>query len=425
MKPTTRSMELRRERATLVKDARALLERSETEKRDLTAEEREQYDRIDGQIEALGTRIEREERQAALEAELGERLGDPAPTEQRAGDRPTGERRELEIGRFRVAVDERSRQRGTELRQFLRGERGAAGTWDLRALQANDPAMGGYTVQPEEFVARLIQSIDDAVFVRQFGTVIPVASADSLGAPSLDADPADADWTSEIATGSEDSTMAFGKRELAPHPLAKRIKVSERLLRVSALDIEALVRQRLGYKFAVSEEKGFLTGNGANKPLGLFTASTDGISAARDVVTGSATAVTADGLIDVVYAVKEGYRNRARWVASREFVKQVRKLKASGTGEYLWQPGLGGGQPNTILDRPYHVSEFAPNTFTTGQYVAIFGDLSYYWIADSLSMRVQRLVELYAETNQVGFIGRMEVDGAPVLEEAFARVKTS
>ena len=69
------------------------------------------------------------------------------------------------------------------------------------------------------------------------------------------------------------------------------------------------------------------------------------------------------------------------------------------------------------------MSEYAPNTFTTGLYVGLLGDFSHYWIADALEMTVQRLVELYAGTNQTGFIGRLETDGAPVLEEAFARVK--
>jgi hypothetical protein len=64
---------------------------------------------------------------------------------------------------------------------------------------------------------------------------IRVANSNGLGAPSLDNDPADADWTTELATGSEDSTMSFGKRELKPHPLAKRIKVSKQLLRTAAL----------------------------------------------------------------------------------------------------------------------------------------------------------------------------------------------
>jgi HK97 family phage major capsid protein len=63
-----------------------------------------------------------------------------------------------------------------------------------------------------------------------------------------------------------------------------------------------------------------------------------------------------------------------------------------------------------------------PNTQTAGLYVGMCGDFSFYWIADALDVTVQRLVELYAETNQVGFIGRKETDGMPVLPEAFSRL---
>jgi HK97 family phage major capsid protein len=68
------------------------------------------------------------------------------------------------------------------------------------------------------------------------------------------------------------------------------------------------------------------------------------------------------------------------------------------------------------------MSEYAPSTFTTGLYVGILGDFSKYWIVDALDMEMQRLVELYAATNQIGFIGRKETDGMPCLEEAFVRV---
>ena len=74
---------------------------------------------------------------------------------------------------------------------------------------------------------------------------------------------------------------------------------------------------------------------------------------------------------------------------------------------------------------PVFMSEYAPNTFTTGLYAGIIGDFSFYWIADALDMQLQRLVELYAAANQTGFLMRSETDGMPVLEEAFARLKTA
>jgi HK97 family phage major capsid protein len=218
--------------------------------------------------------------------------------------------------------------------------------------------------------------------------------------------------------------MAFGKRELTPHPLAKRIKVSETLLQRAALGAESIVRDRLAYKFGVTEESAFMTGSGANQPLGVFTANAQGISTGRDVSDGNTTtAIGADGLINAKYSLKSQYMMSPslRWVFNRAAVKNIRKLK-DGQGQYLWAPGLAGAK-DTILEVPFLMSEYAPSTFTTGLYVGIIGDFSWYWIAEALGMQVKRLNELYAETNQVGFIGRMEVDGMPVLEEAFARVK--
>jgi HK97 family phage major capsid protein len=121
-------------------------------------------------------------------------------------------------------------------------------------------------------------------------------------------------------------------------------------------------------------------------------------------------------------SLKAGYWTKGKWLFHRDAVKMLSKLK-DGEGQYLWRMSVRDGEPDTILSQPLMISEYAPNTFTTGLYVGMFGDFSNYWIADLLDMQIQRLVELYAETNQDGFIGRYEGDGMPVLEEAFARVK--
>jgi HK97 family phage major capsid protein len=261
------------------------------------------------------------------------------------------------------------------------------------------------------------------VFVRQYARVESMTQAASLGVPSLDADPADPIWTSELGIGDEDSTMDFGKRELSPHPLAKYIKVSRKLLRSSAFGIEALVRDRLAYKFAVVQENAFLNGSGAGQPLGVFTASNDGITTSQDVSTGNtATTMTFDGLKEAKYSLKANYWPKVRWIFHRDGVKMISKLK-DGEGQYIWAPSVIAGDPDRLLSFPVHMSEYAPNTFTTGLYVGILGDFSNYWIVDALDMEVQRLVELYAATNQIGFIGRVECDGMPVLAEAFRRVK--
>ncbi len=319
-------------------------------------------------------------------------------------------------------------QRKAYQRYLKVGERGLNSA-EIKSLRGDSDAEGGFLKAPQEVAQQYVKFIDDQVFVRQFATVYPLDKAESLGIPTIETDIADSDWTSEVATGSEDTALKPGKRELKPLPLAKRIKVTRTLMRQSVVNLEMLVQERLGYKFGVSQEKAFLTGTGANQPLGLFTVSTNGISSGRNVAAASATVLVGDDFINTKMNLKAGYWNRpaTRWILNRTIVSAARKLKDT-TNNYIWAPGLGpgggltGGLPETLVEVPFCVTEYAPNTQTTGLAVGIIGDLSYYWIAEALALEIQVVQELYAETNQIGFIGRMELDGMPVYEEAFSRL---
>jgi len=400
--------EMKQKRFKLVKDARALLDLAEKEKRELTAEETTKYEAMMAEVDTLGGKIEKEERVATLETEVSD--------VESAIDR--GQPDNADSKRYGEAF--RQLLAATDSSEYMQALQNRAS--EARALQMDADPAGGYTVVPQEFVADLIKAIDDQVFIRQMATVYQVPKAQTLGAPSLDADPADPTWTSELLIGDEDSTMAFGKRELSPKPLAQYIKVSKKLVRASALNIESIVRDRLAYKAGVVEEYAFLNGSGAGEPLGVFTVSPNGITADRDVSThNTVDTIKADNLIECKYTLKGGYWSRARWIFHRDAVKMIRKMK-DGEGQYLWRPGLQGDRGDTILDIPVIMSEYVPNTFGTGAYVGILGDFSRYWIADALSMEIQVLVELFAATNQNGYVLRKETDGMPVLEEAFVRV---
>lgn len=413
--------DLYEKRANIITQMNALNDAALAEGRELTAEEENNHTRMFEEQSKLKKQIDRLEEARELQRGEAERAARHRDDRNGGGANPSGgnggngEERTLE---------QRAEARHLEFRKWMNQPEPTNGSWEFRALQADSDAAGGYTVVGETFVGGLIKAVDDNVFVRRLATKHQVTSSESLGRPSLDADPADADWTAEIQTGSEDSTMAFGKRTLTPHPLAKRIKVSRKLLRLSALGAEALVTQRLAYKFGITEEKAFLTGSGANQPLGVFTATADGVPTSRDSLTGSATSITADGLFDAKYALKGNYWPRARWAFHRDGMKIIAKLKDS-QNRYLWEPSLQAGQPESLLNFPVEMSEYVPNTFTTGLYVGMLADWSFYEIADSLDFDLQRLVELYAETNQIGFIGRQEIDGMPVLAEAFVRLKTN
>ena len=433
---STRLLELRRRRANLTNQARELVDAVENDaNRSWNQEDQNTWDGYMADIDQLREQIEREERLQGLENLNG---GDPAgsfrPDPQDPGATRSLADVEFQSRSLRHVVESdplwyqdpafrhlAAISTPEVVRAFGNYIRTGAVAEELRALQVDSDEAGGYLQTPLQLVDRLIKAIDDQVYMRQWATIFRVTAAGSLGAPSLDADPEDSDWTTEIGAVDEDTQMDFGRRELTPHPANKLVKVSNKMLRNVPM-AENLVIDRLGYKHALTWEKAALTGSGAGQPLGVFTASGLGISTGRDVSTdNTSTAVTVDGLINAKYTLKGQYWPRARWLAHRDFYKMVAKLK-DGNGQYLWQPSVQAGQPDKLLNVPAFMSEYAPNTFTTGLYVGIIGDFSLYWIADSLNFQIQRLVELYAANRQTGFIGEFEGDGMPVLEEAFVRV---
>ena len=134
------------------------------------------------------------------------------------------------------------------------------------------------------------------------------------------------------------------------------------------------------------------------------------------------TAPTFDGLTNAKYALKPQYWPNAKWLFHRDVTKVIAKIKDLNNN-YIWRESVRAGEPDRLLNLPHFMSEYAPNTLTTGQYVGMLADFSFYHGADSLEMEFQRLVELYSKTSQIGFHAGLETDAMPVLEEAFVRVK--
>lgn len=413
--------ELLEKRAKLVEDQRTMLDKASDEERELTSEEEGIYEGMDAEFESITDEIkgieEAEQRKLDRIAKIEEkeeilRQTKSAPVKPDPDIDSSVKRAEDHIQETRRAF-----------RAFLTRGSETLSAEEKRALQADSDVAGGYLVAPETFVSDLIKDLENSVFVRARAKVISLPTAASFGVPELANRIGDPTWTAEIKIGSEDTTMDFAKRTMTPHPLARYIKVSKKLLRVSQINVEDEVRSGLAHEFATVEENAFLNGSGSNQPLGVMVANDAGITTSRDVSTGNTTTqIKADGLIECVYTLKAQYRKNARWAFHRDAIKMIRKLK-TGEGDYIWQSGIGLDKPATILGYPYDESEYMPNTFTTGLYVGILADWGYYWIADALDLQIQVLLELYAATNQNGYIARKETDGAPVHENGFVRVK--
>lgn len=410
------SVEIREERATLIKDAREKWSVAEAREGGPTAEDKQEFDRIMAKAADQAEDIRRLDSLESAERGLdepAERRGDPLKSENRGKGRTPAEYR---------ASKEYEAVYGEWLRTgHVRAEKIPA---EYRDTIIGTDAKGGYLSTPTKLADQIVKQCDDLVFVRELATVIRLTDAKSLGIPQLSTRMGDANWTTEVQSVTEDTTMALGRRDLTPIPLTKLSKVSIRML-YGMTGVEQFLVSELGYKNAVSEEKGYLTGTGSAQPLGVFTGSANGIPTSRDVATGNTTtAFVADNLFAVKYSLKAPYLAdpSCRWCFHRDGVKMAMTLKDS-QNRYLWEPSLQAGTPDRLLNVPVMTSEYAPNTFTTGLYVGILGAFKYYWIAEVDDLQIQRLVELYAATNEVGFISRRYLDGSPALGEAFARVK--
>lgn len=390
--------EMREKRAALIKQARDILDRAEAENRDLTAEEEQQYDRIMAEVDALGKRIERAERQAALEAELRQSQGTIAAHLEQPG---AG-------GEVRLGRD--SDEYRNAFWKAVRYTRNALDAMETRALQVGTDTEGGFLV-PTEFERDLVQALENQNVMRTLARVVSTSSDRSIPVVTSHGS---ATWLAEEGAFTE-SDEAFGQKTLYAHKVGTLIKVSEELLQDSAFDLAGYIIGELSRRIGAAEEAAFVNGNGIGKPLGVVQDAEVGVTAA------SATAVTSDELIDLFHSLGRPYRSRATWLMADSTAKAIRKLKDS-QGQYVWQPGLQAGQPDRLLARPVVISDDVP-AMTTGNKSILFGDFSYYWIADRQGTVLQRLNELYAVNGQVGFRAYRRVDGKLTLSSAVKALK--
>jgi len=363
-----------------------------------------------------------EETQRISESDLNPKGGEqkPAMVMVRAGLDPKGR----PVYKAIQAGKRGSKEYQAALENALMGNK--LSTDQMASLQSDDEESAGFLLTSEQLAADILKDVDDLLYIRQYARIHTVREAGSLGIRKRTARMNTFAFSSELIVSTEDSSLKYGKKVLTPHPLTGMIKLSRDLVRRSMGTATSEVQYEFSRDSGEEMEDKYLTGNGAQQPLGVFTASSDGISTSRDVVTGSGTSITADGLINAKYSLKRQYRTglrgALRWLFHRDGIKIVSKLKDS-QNNYLWLPGLREDEPDRLLGYPVDESERAPNTFTSGNYVGLLANWNYYEIADALDMEIQILNELYAGTNQIGYIGRMKTDGMPTIEEAFARLK--
>ena len=386
-------LELREKRAKAWEAAKAFLDSKRGGDGLLSAEDTAAYEKMEQEVVDLGKEIERLERQAAIDAELNKPVSEPITN--KPNNNPDGEEKK---GR---ATDRYKKTFWNAMRR--------KNFYDVEnALQVGTDSEGGYLV-PDEFEHTLVEALEEENFFRSIATVIQTSSGDRK-IPVV-ATKGTASWIDEEGAYPE-SDDSFGQVSIGAYKVATMLKVSDELLNDSVFDLEAYISKEFGRRIGAKEEEAFFTGDGKGKPTGIFNAA----GGASDGVTTAAAGITFDDVMDLFYAVKSPYRKKAVWVLNDTTVKALRKLK-DNNGNYIWQPSVQAGQPDMILNRPYHTSAYVPEV-AAGAKVMAFGDFSYYWIADRQGRSFKRLNELFAANGQVGFLASQRVDGKLILSEA-------
>lgn len=361
----------------------------------MTAEDAATYDRMVDDVDRMKKEIDRLERQEAIENEMNRPVSQPIVNRPDDGQPREKEKRGTATDAYKTA--------------FWNMVRAKAMSYEIHnALKIGEDDHGGY-LAPDEFERTLVEALEEQNIFRQFAHVITTSSGDRK-IPVV-ASKGTASWIDEEAAFPE-SDDTFGMLSIGAFKLATTIKVSDELLHDSVFDVASYIAKEFARRIGAAEEEAFFTGNGTGRPTGILNAT----GGAETGVTSAGANISFDDVIDLYYSLRSPYRRNAVFMMNDSTVRALRKLK-NGSGDYLWQPSVTAGTPDTILNRPVYTSSYMP-TVAAGAKSILFGDMSYYWIADREGRTFQRLNELYAPTGQVGFLSFERVDGKLILPEA-------
>lgn len=376
--------ELREQRGRLVAQAREALDEINKNTDEARAAELDaRHDAIMADFDKLEAKIERENKQAELEARLEERS-----REERAKKRPTGEDTE---GR---GADQGN---GPEYREvfykFLAGgatfdeltaeeravlKAGVQPAKEFRA-QTTSSTAGGYTV-PVELANFIVKSMKawGPMYDEDICTVITTAAGNVINIPTVDDTASTAEKHTEGTALTDDGgkDVTFGQKELAAYVYdTEFVRFSMELAQDSIFSMESLLGDLLGERLGRIANSQLTTGDGTGDPNGIVTASALGKTAAATA------AITYDELIDLIHSVDPAYRQspKVRWSFNDLTLAAVRKLK-DGDGKYIWTAGdVQGGVPGTLLGYRYSINQAMAN-IATGTKPIIFGDHGKYFV---------------------------------------------
>lgn len=289
------------------------------------------------------------------------------------------------------------------------------GKYQASLVKADDVS-AGYLLAPPEMEMAIVKNIIESTPMRALATVRTIG-AGSLKQPRKTGS-GSAARIGEVSSRTNTGDPAYGMIEIQAPEMYARIAISQQMLEDAGFDMIAELREDASEQFSVKEGAEYISGLGAaNQGEGVLTNAD-----VAEVVSGAAAAITADGIINLVHAIKSGYAANAVLGLNRSTLGAIRKLK-DGTGGYLWVPGIANAVPNTIAGSAYVEMADMPNV-GAGLYPVIYGDFRRgYKIVDRVGISFQVDFNTEADNGLVIFRARKRSGSAVVLPEAIKKLK--
>jgi HK97 family phage major capsid protein len=393
---------LHERRLNVWEQTKELLDTAEGEKRGFTAEEEQTYQRLNADLDAIDARVkdmvEAEQRTADAEKAFASLLAQPQ--QRQSGPAAEGNTALRAFANGETRSYEIAMERGVNFRDLTKGTATA----------------GGNTV-PTSFYRRLMAHLIEVSGLMMAGpTVLTTASGETIEVPVTTAH-STAAITTEGNPISE-SDPAFAKRSLGAYKYAVLIQASSELLADTGVDLEGYLAMQAGRALGNAFGVHAITGDGSSKPSGIVQTASTGVTGG----TGVTGAFTADDLIDLHYSVIAPYRNSPScgWMMRDATIAKARKLKDS-QGQYLWQPALTAGTPDTLLAKPVHSDPNVAAVALSAKSV-IFGDISQYFVRMAGGIRFERSDDYAFNSDLTTFRAILRADGLLVDQTGAVKV---
>lgn len=388
-----KNVELRGQRAELIKNASAIVETAQAEGRSLTSEEVAKFDKMEADARSIKEQIDVIERQAQMKKELASIEGEKRQSTNKETS-SSAFSKYLRYGMGALNSEERSliQQRGTKVQ--------------VTNDSTDGKALGGFLV-PQDFSDELDIATQFTGEVERVAKKLNTAGGALLDYPAVDDTGTDAILTSEAAAVTT-ADMTFTNKQLSAYNYSSLVKVSAQLLQDSAFDLNSFLVEAMGERIARATNSAFTNGTGSSQPQGIIAGASAGPDAA------GASAIVAQDILDLIYSIDASYRNKPTFglMAHDNVISAIRSLGIGSSNDFpVFIPGLAAGEPDRVFGVPIYVNNDMESSIATTNKVLLAADFSKYVVRNAGGIQMVRLNERFMNELEVGFIAYKRADG--------------